>query len=572
MDSLASLFDPTLRFQRAYAEYVRTRFRYLPFPGARVALDAEWVEPRGLVAALARNARVVITGAPGAGKTTTLAYLAIASARALLENPRATVPLFFCAQDAHPLPRIYDLPRGLNLSDSLAAQTPRIFFPGAFASGRALVLIDDADALTAAALHAAIKEYQHATIIASAHPERSRRTALPDFAEFPLPGFRDGDIETFVKKLDAQNEPAFLSALKANNVPRNLTANPLTLSLLARVWRGDTPLPTRRTDLFDAYTQQTLGDSDETIKLLEGVALAMQRGRAASNESPRGVAKARGFLRAAKNRTVEFAHELWQAYFAARALRETNDFAPLRQHLADPAWREVWVFYAGLGDATELVLNLQSQGDTLEVGYVVAHARAIRADLRAQVIADMLEHAWSGDARAAHVLSELHDNAMIDGLAAKLKDKDPAVRLRAAEILGQLQTDRGIDYLLPALRDANGDVRDKVVEALGHARTDRVIEPLLVALRGDTRVGAPDERLRVAAAKALGEIASDKAAPALVVDLQVGEPAVRAAAADALKRIHSPLLIEPLRGLAQSPDEELRGYAEDILDVVNGRN
>ena len=214
---------------------------------------------------------------------------------------------------------------------------------------------------------------------------------------------------------------------------------------------------------------------------------------------------------------------------------------------------------------------LLSQGSTLLAGCVVAHARAVRTDLRATVTQDIVERAWSGDARAAAVLSAMPDQTVIDGWVAKLKDKDPTVRMRAAETLGKLQNDRGIDYLLPALRDANGDVRDKVVEALGRARTDRVIEPLLVALRGDSRVGAPDVRLRVAAAKALGEIASDKAVPALIVDLQVGEPAVRAAAAEALKRIHSPVTIEPLRGFAQSPDDELRQYAEDILIVVNGR-
>ena len=562
MDSLTQLFDPALRFQRAYAEYLRTRFRYLPYPGARVTLAAEWVEPRGLIAALARNVRVVFTGAPGSGKTTTLAYLAVTSARTLLESSHAPIPLVFCAHDAQPLPRIYDLPRGLNLSDSLSAQTPRIFFPSAFASGRAVVLIDDADALPADALHTTLKEYQNATIVASA------QTALPDFVEFRLPGFRDGDIETFAKNLDAQNATAFLAALKTNNVPRTLTANPLTLGLLARVWRSDVPLPARRTALFDAYTREILGDSDETLKMLEGVALAMQRGRPASNEF---LVKSRGFMRAAKNRTVEFAHELWQAYFAARALRETTDFAPLRQHLVDLAWREVLLFYAGLGDATELVLNLLSQGNTFLAGSAIAHARTIRADLRATATQDMVDRAWNGDARAAAVLNEMHDDAVTDGVAVKLKDKDPAVRMRAVEILGQLQNDRGIDYLLPHLRDANSDVRDKVVEALGHARTDRVVEPLLVALRGDSRVGAPDARLRVAAAKALGEIASDKAVPALIVDLQVGEPAVRAAAAEALKRIHSPLLIEPLQGLAQSTDDELRGYAQDILLVVNGK-
>ena len=567
MNSLASLFDPALRFQRAYAEYLRARFRYLPTPGARAALESEWVEPRGLIGALARARRIVITGAPGSGKTTTLAYLAVASARNLLENSHAPIPLFFCARDAQPLPHIYDLPRGLDFGDSLSARTPHIFFARAFASGRAVVLIDDADALSADARSAALKEFHNATIIATA------QTAWPDFAEFRLPGFRDGDIATFAKNLDAPNAAAFLAALKTNNVPRALTANPLTLGLLARVWRSDSPLPTRRADLFDAYTQEILGDSVETIKMLEGVALAMQRGRPASNESPRGVAKARGFLRAVKNRTVDtftsfsarFAHDLWQAYFAARALREAPEFAPVRQHLADPAWREVLLFYAGMGDASELILNLLSQGDTLLAARAAAHARQVRADLRAAVTKDMVERAWGGDARAAAVLSEMGDAGVVEGLAAKLKDPDPAVRLRAAEILGQLQMDRGIEHLLPHLRDANGDVRDQVVEALGLARTDRVIEPLLVALRGDSR-------LHVAAAKALGEIAADRAVPALLVALQLGEPAVRAAAAGALKHFHSPLMIEPLRSYAHSVDDELRRYAEDILAVVNGRN
>ena len=144
------------------------------------------------------------------------------------------------------------------------------------------------------------------------------------------------------------------------------------------------------------------------------------------------------------------------------------------------------------------------------------------------------------------------------------------MRLQAAQILGALRLDRAIEYLLPQLRDVNGDVRDQVLEALGKSRTDRVIEPLLVALRGDPRVGRVDTRLRIAAARALGQIGSDKAVPALIVDLQVGEPEVRAAAAESLKRITSPLMGKSLTGLAQSGDEETRRYAAEILAVVNG--
>jgi hypothetical protein len=375
-----------------------------------------------------------------------------------------------------------------------------------------------------------------------------------------LPGFRDSDIEAFAKKLDAPTAAAFLSALKTNKAPRMLTANPLTLGLLARVWRSDAPLPTRRADLFDAYARATLGNADETPNMLEGVGLAIQRGRPASNEF---LAKSRGFLRASKNRTVEFTHPLWQNYFAARALRHAPDFAPLREHLTDPAWRETILFYAELGDATELVLNLQSQGDSILAAHVAAHARDLRDDLRDAVTRDLVNRAWDGDARALTVLRETPGDVIVNEWAAKLKDADPAIRLHAAEMLGRLQTDRGVDYLLPHLRDVNGDVRDRVVEALGHAYTDRVIDPLLVALRGEPR-------LRVAAANALGEIATDKALPALVVDLQTGDPEMRAAAANALKRIHSPLLIESLESFLQSPDEELRRYAQEILAVMNG--
>jgi HEAT repeat protein len=111
-----------------------------------------------------------------------------------------------------------------------------------------------------------------------------------------------------------------------------------------------------------------------------------------------------------------------------------------------------------------------------------------------------------------------------------------------------------------------------VLEALGHARTERVIEPLLVALRGDPRVGVTDTRLRVAAAKALGEVASDKAVPALIVDMQIGEPEVRAVAAEALKRITSPLMLKPLESVAISGDDMARQYAKEILAVVNGKS
>ncbi|MCX7837834.1 MAG: HEAT repeat domain-containing protein [Anaerolineae bacterium] len=559
MNSLVALFDPTLRFQRAYAEYLCARFRYLPFPGARVVLETEWIEPRGLMATLSQTPRLVITGAPGTGKTTTLVYLAVTAARRLLKNPRAPVPLFFSARPDVSLPYIYDVPRGLTLSDTLVARTPRLFFPRVFAEGRALVLIDDADTLDTETLRIALKEYQNATIIASAEKP------LADFVEYRLPGFRDSEIEAFANKLGVTNAATFVASLKTNNVPRVLTSNPLTLRLLAYLWQRELALPTRRTDLFDAYVQATLSEAD-TLKMLGNIALDLQYGRPVSNGA---LAKSRGFLRAVKQRAVEFAHPLWQAYFAARAL-QASGLASLRPHLNDPAWREVILFYAGLGDATDLVLNLQSQGEEWLAARAAAHAFTLRADLRETIRQTWLKRACEGDAQAINVLREMHDERVVEECARELQSPDARTRQRAAEVLGQLQMDRAVDYLLPRLRDADAMVRETVVQALGRAYTDRVIEPLLVALRGDSHTFQADARMRCAAARALGEIGTVKAVPALVVALQQGTAEMRAAAANALKRIHSPLMIESLQSLLQFPDDELRQYAQDILATMNG--
>lgn len=523
------------------------------------------VEPRGLTAALAGNARVVITGAPGAGKTTTLAYLALVLAQEMRQHQQSRIPLYFSARDLNPaaLPRLTDVHRALNLASDLAAQCPPTFFPNVFRAGRATVLIDDADLLPADQLQPWLQEWQEARLIISA------RSPIAGFAEFRLPGFRDNDLEQFAMKWNTEKASAFLVALKTDRVPRALTANPMTLTLLTQVWREGQPLPTQRTALFDAIVENILQDSAETATMLEGVALAIQRGKPASNEF---VAKSKGFLRLGKNRTAEFIHELWQAYFAARALRHAPTLEPLVEHLTEPAWREVVLFYAGLGEASVLAERLVEQNNFGLAGWVVAHAREIRTELREAITKELIARAWDGAAEAIAALAEMQSDTAVDALAAKLKEKDPTVRMRAAQLLGQLQLDRGIEYLLPQLRDVSADVRDAVVEALGHSRTDRVIEPLLVALRGDPRVGVTDTRLRVAAAKALGEIASDKAAPALMVDLQLGESEVRAVAADALKRMASPLVRKPLEGIARSGDEQARQYAAEVLAVLNGKD
>ncbi|MBI3914517.1 MAG: HEAT repeat domain-containing protein [Chloroflexi bacterium] len=572
MAFLRKMFDAGARFERRYARALQANYRVVKMSGdQRVDIENGVVEVRGLRVALTHARRVLITGAPGAGKTTALLNLALRHARRLLsDSAGARVPIFFSARDGATRPD--DAVRALGID------APRDYLAALLASERALVLIDDLDALPPPTRDEWLLQFGGAHIVATAS------TKINGLSEFALPGLRDNDIQEFAEKQLEKRANDFLAALKANGVPRALTSNPLTLTLLEQVWLSDAaasapanelfeahgikPLPTRRAELFNASAALALGSDEEAAKMLEGVALAIQRGKPAPAEL---LNNSRGFLCAAQNNAVEFSHALWQYYFAARALRHAPNLEPLLEHLDDPAWAEVVWFYAGLGDAAPLVAALIARKDFARAGLAIAHAAEISKETREAVTSELMEHAWNGDAAAIRALAEMHNEVAVDYLAARLKEKDPKVRARAVEILGELQLDRGIDYLLPQLRDVSGDVRDKVVQALGHARTDRVVEPLLVALRGDPRVGTVDTRLRIAAARALGEVATEKAFAALIVDLQIGEPEVREVAAEALKRIKTPLMVKPLRSILQTGDPMARQYAEQVLAVVDGQ-
>jgi HEAT repeat protein len=490
-------------------------------------------------------------------------------------QPHALVPIYFSARELNPqsLPRLHDLSASLGLGN-----VPPDFFSNVISENRALVLVDDLDALPPDAAKEWLKEYSAARLVATAP------SAVLGLPEFSLPAWRDQDIERFAQRKFGKRTEAFLGALKASGVPRALTASPMTLALLAHAWASERPaaqshselhaaldikpLPVKRAALFSAYANEILTGDDQTARMLEGVALAIQRGKPAPGEF---VAKSKGFLRAGKNSTCDFIHDLWRAYFAARAARHAGDLTAIAEHLQDPGWRDVILFYAGLGDASDLIQTLIQRGDWLLAGSAIANAADARAELRDAVTKELLERAWKGEPRAAVVLGEMQSDAVVAALAARLKDPEPSVRSRAAEILGRLQMDRALEYLLPQMRDVNADTRDQVVAALGGSLSNRVIEPLLGAFRGDFRVGVVDTRMRVAAAKALGQVGSDKAVPALIVDLQIAEPEVRSVAAEALKQIDSPLMIKPLKGILASVDEETRKYVADVLAAANGK-
>ncbi|HZQ10123.1 MAG TPA: HEAT repeat domain-containing protein [Anaerolineae bacterium] len=431
-----------------------------------------------------------------------------------------------------------------------------------------------------------------------------------EFTALELQPFNEREIVSFAeawclpteKHSSRLNRAAqdFVASVQANAGTRELAITPLYLFLLLQVYSPQTaaaetqveekvalpiagggaatpfdvpqranisPLPARRAQLFDDYVQSKLAtesDPDFAARALEGIALSTKRGQRAQEDH---LARGYDFLIERPSGRVEFKHSLLQDFLAARALRRNPDFAPMREHLLDPAWREVILFYAGLGSSDEVVTALQENGDLEMAAAALAESAEPSSALLEQVVKALVARAWDDrDERAIHALGWLRNNQASDFFAAKLRDKNEQVRLQASYILGGMHTDRALEYLLPQLRDPSADVRDQVIASLGASRSERVVEPLLVALRGDPRVASSDTRVKIAAAKALGEYGTDKAVPALIVDLQVGDPAVRAEAMIALEKIRSDFAVKPLESISTTDKHpEVREAAALVL-------
>lgn len=542
-----------------------------------------------------RHTRLFLTGAAGMGKTSALYFIAAhAGHGATLQS---------CA-DFHP------------------QALPEKFQDDGW------ILFDDAsEPAHVAHLETLAQKYPRAKICATA---RDAERAPAGFNAFALEPLNEREIVSFAAAW-FEDAPAsrlnraaqsFIASVQANAGTRELAVTPLDLFLLRQVYEpaaknvvsaqekvalpmvGDgvgrtmeigpsmranpssgaaTPfdapqrvnvstLPARRAQLFDAYLNANLArerDPEFAARALEGIALSTKRGQLAQADQ---LARGYGFLCERANGRVAFKHDSLQDFLAARALQRALDFAPLREHLFDPAWREVALFYAGLGGADDVAAAALDHDDLAFAAHALAAVVEPNPALLDRVVKALVARAWDDDdERAIAALGQLRSNPASDFFAAKLRDKNADARLRAAYVLGKLRTDRALEYLLPQLRDPSAEVRAQVIASLGQSRSERVVEPLLVALRGDPRVASSDTRLKIAAAQALGEYGTDKAVPALLVDLQVGEPELQAQAQRALEKIRSPFAVKPLESIAATDKRDaVRQAAAQVLQDMAG--
>jgi HEAT repeat protein/energy-coupling factor transporter ATP-binding protein EcfA2 len=491
--------------------------------------------------ALKNGANLLLTGEPGSGKTTALAYLAI---RMLQKDPE----LEFLAEFAPILIHAADLSMDKEKDEDVlapiitAAQQMIPARSGAFlpnyirkhfGNGTALLLLDGLDEfspreirMVADWLKMLQAEYPNNRLVAagptfgyvgladvglvpvtmSPWTEYDRRQFLTKWSqswiEFVLP--------TLPKRRIDDIDPQLLNGWLASAM-RGLSPADVTLMTWA-AYAGDMRGP-RTVDCMDSYLERLL--SKDELQHAEAAALAWlssHEGAAAERNLRRGtpvsdLAEAGVVIRRI-NSKVSFSQPAIGAYLAARAMSKSG----LSEAVSEAVWAPAEAsmrYFAMLGDAQEAANRyLDSEGDPLETDLLTSaqwlfesptkapwRSRVLRAVGR--VVQDT-RRPYGLRLRGLHAMVQSGEPTVNVLFQRMLSSDDPTSRVLAALGLGGTQHEDSVGRLATALNvDKELMVRQAACLGLAAIGTNEALEALGHALLGG------EESVRLAAAEAL---------------------------------------------------------------------
>ncbi|KYK35213.1 MAG: HEAT repeat domain-containing protein [Theionarchaea archaeon] len=575
--------------------------------------------------------RLVIVGAPGSGKTTLLKHLALKSCKENLEKQeRILVPVLvelgrFSESDRDLRQYIDDVFRKFDFPEA------KDFIEKDLKEGKCQLLLDGFDEL-------ATKERQHKVTeqieeFTRTYPRNrfivTSRTAgyndeLRSFQKLELMEFDDRQMEKFITNWFGRTNPekakSMSKLVKENERMKALARNPLILTIIAIIYEGKRELPQRRVELYELCIEVLLERWDEVRrienkydakakeKILRKLALEAHIAEKKMLTKEELLRKFSGYLpevniekekaedvlseifeRNALLKEISidvygFLHSSFQEYLAALELKERNDYGMLLEHLYEPWWEEVILFFAGFDrDATELIREIRKReridekfkedifySNLILLGKCIVGADFTNKKMRNEIV-DGLWHLYrtaeflSLRERAINVLALIKPDTVIELLKGELKDEKIDVRLNAAIALGKIGSEEAVEPLIEAFTiDEERSVRERAADALGKIGSEKAVEFLIKALSI-----SESSFVRLNAVKTLEKIGSEKAVEPLIKAFADEESGVRGRVADALGKIGSEKAVEPLiEALTTDEDKSLRSNAADALGRI----
>ncbi|MBC7228730.1 MAG: HEAT repeat domain-containing protein, partial [Thermoflexales bacterium] len=576
--------------------------------GPRPVGPEEVGAPVPLSVALREARHLVLLGEPGAGKTTTLQYIALwfaaqgaAADVTLHADLKVDEPCVPVRLDLRLLAEKLPASRAV-LEEVLAGEVDRFLRKGPEVaqrlvrewrdSGRLFPLLDGLDEVPEGKREEVRKEITRF----AASPDGSHcRVAVAsrlagyaslggDFKEFILKPFqRPAEAWFFLSRWLAALKPEWreeageradrLLEEMGRTALRRITDNPLLLRMAAELYARKGEIARSRAELYRRWVEEEAwaralrrGAAEEEKKhalgRLEEVAWAMQNGLPLPELSRKEESLLRermGLLARLGEERLVFAHRTFQEYFAARHLvrawraNRPGAWAFLRPRLHLPEWREPLLLLAGElegPEAADLVRRVLRTHRGL--GEDARYERYLRRDF-------ILALHLVGEAR--EFLQAIQTRLVARSRRLLGRRYVPSGLKRALiEALSALPADEALPDLLTALRDADVFVRLAAVMALGRIGDPHAVPGLLTALKDE------EWTVRLAAAEALGRIGVP-AVPDLLRVLRDADGNVRWAVAKALGRIGGPAL-SGLLGALRDADKWVRIAAAWALEKI----
>jgi hypothetical protein len=206
-----------------------------------------------------------------------------------------------------------------------------------------------------------------------------------------------------------------------------------------------------------------------------------------------------------------------------------------------------------------------------------AQGRGVDAQKGREIIQQLMNASnWEVRRTAAYILREFGGSEGLQGLVPLLTDAEPLVQREAIEGLIRSGTDDAAAILLKVLSSASGRARETLVKELVGVRDERAAPLFCYLLRHVDRRALP--RVYVGAIDALGAFGGPEAVEALKFALHQGDwkapfetRRLRAAAAQALRKVGTPAAIDVLRDCSTRGPRGVRAAARTELARLSGR-
>jgi HEAT repeat protein len=158
------------------------------------------------------------------------------------------------------------------------------------------------------------------------------------------------------------------------------------------------------------------------------------------------------------------------------------------------------------------------------------------------------------------IIAYMKKNEDVEGLIQLLNTKKSAYRLSVIEVMGDMQDVRLMEALMDTLReDPDEAIRSACAKALGNMKAARCITPLILSLRDKSGV------VRSRSAEALGRLKDTKGIKALSTAMTDDNVGVRKLAAISLGLIKDPKAFDILLKALDDPEKVVRAAAAGAI-------